>query len=100
MERPEFETSPNMKTVGLMLQPARELWSNGKEVIVYIGFYVLKGILYMRKRGVYGSALIKQRCFWPREDHGDGIDEYFSTENIGDMGCLRGEWDETEFNIF
>ena len=54
----------------------------------------------MRKRGVYGSALIKQRCFWPREDHGDGIDEYFSTENIGDMGCLRGEWDETEFNIF
>ena len=27
-----------------------------------IGFCVLKGLLEMRKRGVYGSALIKKRC--------------------------------------
>ena len=63
-------------------------------------FCVLGGILKMRKRGYYGSTLIKKRRYWPRGIHGDEINEYFSTKNIGDVGCLSGEWDETEFNIF
>ena len=35
------------------------LWCTGKLVIMDIGFSVLRGILNMSKRGVYGSALIK-----------------------------------------
>ena len=37
-----FVTSPNMKTVGLMLWLTRALWSTGKEVITDIGFRALK----------------------------------------------------------
>ena len=54
----------------------------------------------MRKRGVYGSALIKMRRYWPRGVYGDGVYDCSSTKNIGDVGCLSGEWNETEFNIF
>ena len=28
------------------------------------------------------------------------INEYFSTDKIGNVGCISDEWDEAEFNIF
>ena len=59
MGRSEFETSPIMKTAVLILGLIRALWSTGKEVIMDIRFCVLKGILEMRKRRVYGNELIK-----------------------------------------
>ena len=45
MRRPEFDTSPSMKTVRLMILPTRMLCITGKLVILDIGFYVLKGLL-------------------------------------------------------
>ena len=39
----------------------------------------LKGILGMRKRGFYGSSLIKKRQYWPRRVHGDGINDFSDT---------------------
>ena len=53
----------------------------------------------MRKRGVYGSALIKRRCYFYKKVCRYGVNESFSTKN-GDVLCLSGEWDEIEFNIF
>ena len=64
-------------------------------MIMDSGFCVLGGILKMRKRGYYGSTLIKKRRYWPRGIHGYEINEYFSTKNIGDVGCLSGEWNKT-----
>ena len=52
MGRPEFYTSPNMKTVGLMLQLTRLIWSTSKAVIMDICLCLIKGILKMMKRGV------------------------------------------------
>ena len=75
MGRAEFETSPNIKTVGLMLRLPRAPWSTGKAVIMDSGFCVLKGLLETRKRGVYGSALIKKRRYWPRGFYGDTIND-------------------------
>ena len=64
------------------------------------GFCVLKEQLETRKRGVYGSALIKKRCYWSMGVYGYTIDDYFRSKYIGDVGYLSGEWEETEFNIF
>ena len=61
------------------------------------GFFVLKGLLKMRNMRVYGSASIKRRRYWPMGVHGDAINEYFRSKTIGDVGCLTGEWDETDF---
>ena len=78
----------------------RALWSIGKAMITDSGFCVLRGILETRKRGIYGSVLIKKRHFWPRGVHGDGTNEYFSIKNINDVGCISGDWTETEFIFF
>ena len=51
-------------------------------------------------RGGYGIALIKKRRYWPKGFHGDAINEYFMSKIIGDVGCLSGEWDETEFYFY
>ena len=53
----------------------------------------------MSNRGVYGTALIKKRLYWPKGFHRDIINEYLSFFNDGVI-CLSGEWDEMEFNIF
>ena len=54
----------------------------------------------MKTRGVYVCALIKKRLYWSRGVHGDRINDYFSLNKIGGMGCLSGNWDKTEVNIF
>ena len=61
------------------------------------GFCVLRRLLETTKRGVYGSALIKKRCYFPKWIHGDSINYYFRYKIIGDVECLTGEWDETVF---
>ena len=61
MGRLEFGSSPDMKTVLIMLWIMILLLSTGKAVIMYTGFCVLKVLLKMRKRGFYGSALINKR---------------------------------------
>ena len=53
--RPEFESSPNMNVVGLILRQTRASCSTGRELIMDRNIFVLKGILETRKRGVYGS---------------------------------------------
>ena len=70
-----------------------------KAVILDSSFCVLNRILETRKIFL-GSVLIKKRRYCPRGVHGDGINEYFSTKNIGDVVYINVEWDETEFNIF
>ena len=59
MGRSEFNTSPNMKMVGLVLQLPIALCSTGKAVTMDRGLCVLKGIFQMRKRLFYGIELVK-----------------------------------------
>ena len=75
MGRPEFETSPNMKTVVIMLRLMRALCITRKAVIMNSVFCFRKGLLEMRKRGVYGSVLIKKRLYLPRGVYGDAIND-------------------------
>ena len=56
---PEFDTSHHMNTVGIMIWLTRSLCISGKEVTTERSFYVLDVILVIRRRRVYGSALIK-----------------------------------------
>ena len=60
MGRQNLESSTNMNIVGLMFRLTVSIWSTGKAVIMDISFCVLKGLLGMRKRGVYGNVSIKK----------------------------------------
>ena len=52
--------------------------------------------------GGYGlwNFIDKNRRYFYKGVHGDDINEYSRSKHIGDVRCLSGEWDDTEFNFF
>ena len=53
------------KTVGLLLHVLEPIFARGNVVILDSGFCVLKGIVELKKRGVYASTLLKQESIGP-----------------------------------
>ena len=53
------------KTVGLLLHVLEPIFARGNVVILDSGFCMLKGIVELKKRGVYASTLIKSRSIGP-----------------------------------
>ena len=66
------------------------LWSTWNAGIIDSGCFVLKGLLDIRKKKVYVSALIKHRRYWPSHVYGDAINDYFRSIDIGDVVFLSG----------
>ena len=61
-------------TVGLLLRLTEVLYNTGKVVILNSGFCVLQGLIELRKVGVFASAVIKERKYWPKLCPGKAID--------------------------
>ena len=57
---PEFEDLFG-KTVGLLSRMMKSYFSTGRYVIIYYGFYVLKGLTQLRKKDVFACDFIKKR---------------------------------------
>ena len=65
------------KTVGLLLRMTRPIHNTGRLVILDSGFCVLKGLVELGKVGLFASALIKKRRYWPKYIRGEEIKEHF-----------------------
>ena len=77
------------KTFGLMLRICEPIFSTGKCVVLGSGFCVSKGITALLEVGVYASALIKKRKYWPKGVPGDAIDEYFEDKDVTHVDILN-----------
>ena len=88
------------KTVGLLLRLTRPIHTSGRCVILDSGFCVLKGLIELRKRGVFASALIKKRRYWPRYVDGNAINAHMAGKPLGAVDALPGQMDNVPFNIF
>jgi hypothetical protein len=88
------------KTVGLLIRLTEPIHRTGKVVILDSGFCVLKGIVELKKRSVYSSALIKKRRYWPKYINGDAIKLEFGNREVGDSDGLPGELDGVPFHVF
>jgi hypothetical protein len=87
-------------TAGLLLRLTRCLWFTGKVVILDSGFCVLKALIELGKKGVFASALIKKRRYWPKHVAGEEIKNRFCHANPGFTERLPGTWDGIAFDIF
>ena len=88
------------KTVGLLLRVLEPIFTRGNVVILDSGFCVLKGIVELKKRGVYASALIKKRKYWPKYIKGDAIRDHFTDKNVGDCDSWKGSMEEVPFHVY
>jgi hypothetical protein len=72
-------------------------------IVLDSGFCVLKGIIELRKNGLFGCALIKKRRYWPAgvpgdamlcdEDDGDGWTVGGVRYLQGGFAQVDGRWD-------
>ena len=80
-----------------MLSP---IYHKGFIVILDSGFRVLKGIIELRKKGVFASALIKKWQYWPKYIKGDAIQALFENKNVGDADSWAGTLDNIPFHVY
>ena len=95
---PEFEDQG--KTASLLLRLCKCLYRTGKIVILDSGFCVLKAIIALKKVGVYSSALVKKRRYWPKYIKGEEIKAYFEDIETGVTKRLPGELEGEKFDLF
>ena len=67
-----------MELMWIMTKP---LWKTGNTVIMYIGFCVLKGVIGIYDKRVYGSAVVKERIYWPSGIYGNQINAHLKKLN-------------------
>ena len=61
---------------------------------------MLKGFIELKKRGVYGSALIKKRKYWPKHIKGDDINAHFDGKDVRDCDSWKGVMEEVPFHVY
>ncbi len=88
------------KTVGLLVQMLKKYFSSGRYVILDSGFCILKGIVELKKEGIFAGAMIKKHCYWPSLVPGEAIDLHFQSKDVGDMDIFAGNLDGVEYFIW
>ena len=100
-QRPEGEFEKYGKTTHLLLELCRTIFFSGRVVILDSGFCVLKALTKLREYGVYTTAMIKKRRYWPTLVKGDVIEKYMNeNKEIGECDAIEGQLNGIKYNIF
>lgn len=92
LKEPNF---PGKPTVSLLHRLTKPIWHTGSVVVLDSGFCVLEGLTTLsRDRGVFASAVIKKRRYWPSGVDGDGMDRAVEGRPFGFSTTLTGKWKE------
>ena len=97
---PKPKHNNHRNTVCLLLHILQPIFTKGYVVVLDSGFCVLKGIVELKKRGVYASALIKKRHYWPKYIKGDDIKSHFDGKDVGNCDSWNGQMDEVDFHVY
>jgi hypothetical protein len=98
--QPYAKYSEHGKTTGLLLRLTDSIAHSGRIVIMDSGFCVLKALIKLASVGVYASAVIKKRHYWPKYIDGAAIDARFEDNEIGTTDSLPGIMDGVQFRIY
>jgi hypothetical protein len=99
-EIPRYESDRFGNTVGLLIRLTKPLWATASVVILDSGFCILKGIIELKKLGVYASALIKKRRYWPRDVPGDAMDNRLRNKGLGSTDAIYGKSEDVDYHFF
>ena len=77
----------------------KPLWHTDKLVMLDSGFFVLKVIVELRKKGVFASALINKCRYCPTFIKGDDVKAHFSDSEVGEFDAWPGYLDSVKFHV-
>jgi hypothetical protein len=94
--------SQHGKTAGLLLRMLQSYFHTARYIVLDSGFCVLKGIIELRKNGLFGCALIKKRRYWPAGVPGDAMQQFFDADgvNVGDNHAIAGTMNGVMYNLW
>ena len=64
-------------------------FATGRYAIIDSGFCVLKGLIQLRKKGVFAFAVIKNRIYWPSMVPGKETEDHFGEVDVGDTDAIN-----------
>ena len=73
---------------------------SSRVAIMDSGFCVLQALIELLHVGVYSSAVIKKRRYWPKYIDRECINQHFQTKEVGQCDSLPGIWSGKTFSIF
>ena len=88
------------RTTNLLLRLTKALANTGKVVVMDSGFCVLKALIALSLSGVFASALIKKRRFWPTLVAGDAIDQHMEKKEVGEVDVISGSLEGNRYYIW
>ena len=83
-----------------MLRMLKPIFGTAKVIILDSGFCVLRALIELRKNGIYASAVVKKRRYWPALIPGGKFDEKFKDMEVGATASLRGELNGIKYDVF
>jgi hypothetical protein len=88
------------KTSGLLMRMLQSYFATGRYVILDSGFCVLKGLVALKKAGLYACAVIKKRRFWPYLVPGEAMDRWFDEREMGESAGISGKLDGEDYFLW
>ena len=94
--------SQHGKIVGLLLHMLQSYFHTVRYIVLNSGFCVLKGIIELRKNGLFGCALIKNRRYWPAGVPGDAMQQFFDADGVTvwDNHAIAGTMDGVAHHLW
>ena len=78
----EFEDL-NGNTVGLLLRMMKIYFCTGRYLIIDYGFCFLKGLIHLKKKGIFACAVIKKRRYRPSVVPGKYMEDLLGGVEVG-----------------
>ena len=88
------------KTVGLLLCMMKSYFATGRYVILDYIFCVLKGLIWLRKKGVFACAVIKKRIYWPTMVPNKDMEDRFWEVEVGETDAIQETVDGVIYNLW
>ena len=66
----------------------KSYFTTGMYVMIYSGLCVLKGLIQLRKKGVFACAVIKKRRYWPSMVPGKDMEDHFGRMEVGETDAI------------
>ena len=61
---------------------------------------MLKGLVELKKVGVFAHTLFKKQRYWPKYVPGDEIINCFADKEIGESDAIKGDLDGVPFHLY
>ena len=87
-------------TVGLFLCMMKSYFSTGRYVIIDYGFYVLKGLIQLRRKGFLSCNVINNRRYWPSMVPGKYMEDHFREMEVGEIDAIQKKVYDVIYNLW